>query len=413
MKLILGAPEGREIALDELQNRIAQAARNLPEPFSEERFQFCVDLGRRLFRTAPRGSALQSLGFFLREAHLCEFRDHLLRLQSAGIVLSPRGIVFQIPPSNVPSMMAYSWLFSAITGNVTVIRVPSAASEDTTAILELFSGLAAHPVYDFFIRYDHDEQITAALSEMCDLRVIWGGDETVRRLRAFPISPSAKEITFPDRYSFAVISADRYLGLADSAKDALVRAIHNDVYLFDQAACSSPRLIVWIGSPETCAQVSSNLYCRLSDYAATRDRCELGAVVAKKAFVCAAILDQGVESQTYCSNELTVVRVGALDKVTRTHCGGGLLFEYFTQTLDPLEKFICRRDQTLSYFGLEASELARFVRKLGGRGIDRVVPIGQALSFSYLWDGYDLLQEFVRRTHIPGAVLGEPANAAA
>jgi hypothetical protein len=31
---------------------------------------------------------------------------------------------------------------------------------------------------------------------------------------------------------------------------------------------------------------------------------------------------------------------------------------------------------------------------LGGKGIDRIVPFGSALSFAAVWDGYDLLHEF-------------------
>ena len=36
------------------------------------------------------------------------------------------------------------------------------------------------------------------------------------------------------------------------------------------------------------------------------------------------------------------------------------------------------------------------VKLAGGRGIDRLVPVGQALSFHRFWDGYDLIRELVR-----------------
>jgi hypothetical protein len=41
-----------------------------------------------------------------------------------------------------------------------------------------------------------------------------------------------------------------------------------------------------------------------------------------------------------------------------------------------------------------------FARSLNGSGIDRIVPIGQALAFGRFWDGYDLLAEFTRSTLI-------------
>jgi hypothetical protein len=35
---------------------------------------------------------------------------------------------------------------------------------------------------------------------------------------------------------------------------------------------------------------------------------------------------------------------------------------------------------------------------LGGRGVDRIVPFGSALTFGAIWDGYDLPREFTRLT---------------
>ena len=59
-----------------------------------------------------------------------------------------------------------------------------------------------------------------------------------------------------------------------------------------------------------------------------------------------------------------------------------------------------RKDQTFSQFGFGQDELTAFATALGGRGIDRIVPFGAALSFATIWDGYDLLHEFTRLTTI-------------
>jgi hypothetical protein len=37
---------------------------------------------------------------------------------------------------------------------------------------------------------------------------------------------------------------------------------------------------------------------------------------------------------------------------------------------------------------------------VNGRGVDRIVPLGQALTFDYRWDGYNLLQELTRHVYI-------------
>jgi hypothetical protein len=70
--------------------------------------------------------------------------------------------------------------------------------------------------------------------------------------------------------------------------------------------------------------------------------------------------------------------------------------------LADLIPLILRRDQTLTWFGFDQSELRAFAIALNGRGVDRLVPIGQALNFEHRWDGYDLFLELTRRIVIRG-----------
>ena len=100
------------------------------------------------------------------------------------------------------------------------------------------------------LRYGHDSEITAKLSAMCDVRVIWGGNAAVAAIRSVPLPYHAKEIAFPDRSSLAVVDAERYLSLEETPSQELARAFYNDVFWFDQMACSSPRQIVWVGRSE-------------------------------------------------------------------------------------------------------------------------------------------------------------------
>lgn len=410
---LVSPPEGG-ISLYGLRDRIGEFRGSAIEPFSDKIIRQCSAFGASLFQAAPRGSPLKSLGFFLRRANLEELRAEFNRTCPRGVVYGPRGVVFLIPPTNVPSLMAYSWLFSAIAGNITIVRVPGRDSSDADTILSCLNhAFSESASRSFFLKYDYDDEVTDALSQLCDLRVIWGGDETVHRLRTSSLPAGARDLTFPDRYSLAAVSAEQYLRLNDADRESLVTAAYRDLYTFDQAACSSPRLIVWVGLDRFCEEASADFYQRLSSHAASRYHCELSSVMSKKVFVCEAILAQGVRSQTFCSSELTVIRTDQLDKINRQHCGGGLLFEFFTKNLDAISSFISRRDQTLSYFGFNPPELASFARGVAGCGLDRIVPIGQALNFSHLWDGYDLLQEFVRRIHVVPAPAGlsEPAAA--
>ena len=57
------------------------------------------------------------------------------------------------------------------------------------------------------VRYPAEKPINDALSAHAVVRVIWGGDDTVREVRASPLPPHASELTFPRKVSAAVIAA--------------------------------------------------------------------------------------------------------------------------------------------------------------------------------------------------------------
>src|SRR5258706_15355702 len=97
------------------------------------------------------------------------------------------------------------------------------------------------------IAYGHDDSITEPLSAACDMRVIWGGDAAVAMIRRHLLPPLARELTFPDRSSFAAISVASWQAADATARLAAVGGFATDVYWFDQAACSSPRVLGLVG----------------------------------------------------------------------------------------------------------------------------------------------------------------------
>ena len=76
--------------------------------------------------------------------------------------------------------------------------------------------------------------------------------------------------------------------------------------------------------------------------------------------------------------------------------GNGFLYEFFTKSLDDLVHNFSETDQTLTYYGFQQNEIKEFALKLRGRALDRIVPVGQALTFSHIWDGYNLTEVFSR-----------------
>jgi hypothetical protein len=86
--------------------------------------------------------------------------------------------------------------------------------------------------------------------------------------------------------------------------------------------------------------------------------------------------------------------------VPRRWLGTGVFPQATLGSLADLVALVRRRDQTLSCFGFDRTELLDLATALAGRGVDRIVPFGAALSFAPVWDGYDLLAEFTRLTTV-------------
>ncbi len=373
-------------------------------PFDDAVIDFCADFSRRLFRSqkALHYPELQALAFWMRKAELIRLSEDFGRLKTEGVVLVPRGVVFHVPPANVDTIFVYSWLMSVLTGNRNIIRLSPRASEQTSIVCDIFNeSLASSPSgpagNTLMLRYGHEREITEAISLACDVRILWGGDASVNSLRSIPLRPHAKELTFPDRYSFALIRARAWIEADSASRRKLAADFFNDLFWFDQMACSSPRLLIWLGDENETA-ASPDFLDLLRAHAHQR-----GYVVQPQtrlerfAFACRAAID-GNATGYRDLRELIVLEIDSFRHFSREHCGGALLFQHRISSLSELESFISRRDQTMTYFGFERTELSTAVTRL--QGLDRVVPIGQALNFNRFWDGYDLFQELTRHVCI-------------
>ena len=74
----------------------------------------------------------------------------------------------------------------------------------------------------------------------------------------------------------------------------------------------------------------------------------------------------------------------------------GTFFQKNLSKLENLKKFVTKKCQTVSYFGLKKEKLKNFMAKSNLTGIDRIVPIGQALEINFSWDGYDVISSLSR-----------------
>jgi hypothetical protein len=313
----------------------------------------------------------------------------------------------------------YPLIASFLVGNLNVVRVSRARfSPQIRLLCDVLEGVLAEDRFAGFgqelavISYDHEPEPTAELSRAADVRLLWGGDPTVARLRAVEMRPTAHELTFGDRFGFAVIRPDAVLEADPPSRFTLAERLFRDTYWFDQLACASPRLLVWVGAEAKVRDARQLLFQELAQVIATRGyRLAAGPAIARLTFIHQALIDRPVDRLHRFGDSLVVLSLADLSAFDRSHPGFGLFFEARVDALSQLVSFVERKDQTVVAHGFSHAELTAFARSLHGRGVDRIVGFGDALSFGRFWDGYDLIAELTRTIHVVEAADARHAAA--
>jgi len=373
------------------------------KPFGTHQIEFLSSYSIHLSRIAPKDGSAQSLAFWLRNSRLAKMAEDFGRGHDRRIVKSARGLVFQIPPSNVETVFVYSLAVSILTGNRNIVRIPSSVVENSLVFDSFIESLYSHPEIssrNFLVSYGYQEEVNEVFSSNCDLRVIWGGDKSINTLRKFPVKPSARDLTFFDRSSLALISTSSYLNLSDVERNELVWKFFNDSFWFDQLACSSPRAVIWFGV-SSMNEASSDFYERLRRLVELREYVLEPAIqISKLNFLYELFLKDNEMKLTDWNFRATIIDSGAGIGHENDFPGGGVFFQSSIATLEEIVPMLNSRHQTLTHFGFRNSELRELAIFLNGRAVDRVVAIGSALSFDRYWDGYDLLGEFTKSVFV-------------
>ena len=373
------------------------------EIFNEYRVEFLSQLSRRLL-TNPACKALPDVvtfAFWCRQSNLRRMRSFYAQDDRLKVGL---GLTFHICPANVPINFAFSMAFGLLSGNTCVIRLPSKSSASVDLLIhEVKAQLNDFKLVDFqqnlvLIRFDRDEDLSRFWMSVADGRVVWGGDDTVMHMRTFPSKPRSREVAFSDRYSLCALNPESILQMDELIFKQFSNHLFNDIYLMDQAACSSPQLIVWIGEKNAVQQAKSRLWPEVISIA--NAKYSLEAVHAMDKFVKAcrsALTDVHVQVIERHENMLYRMALSSVDQhqdELRGHFGS--IYEVTLPDLEALAPIVNERYQTLTIHGIDPSFVRQWIIRHRLRGIDRVVPIGRALDMSIVWDGYDLISSLSR-----------------
>ena len=378
------------------------------EPFSDMLINFVNDVSKTilkdsLFKQYPE---LMALAFWMRKSHVNELKNYFFQ-QKGDRVWIGRGVVFHMAPSNVDTIFVYSWFISLLVGNSNILRISSKENIQTELLLNAITHILHQEKYKTLqnrvaiIRYGHDDEITKKLSSYADVRVIWGGDNTVKHIRTIPIKPTATELTFADKFSFAIICSEQIL--KDEKLSKLIEKFYNDSFWFGQMACSSIRLVTWVGIEEDNKNAQKLFWSALEKYVLEQQPEEIAPadIVNKLVAECSMAIENSVEIKQIDNPYINRVKIKNINEINEPlHCGTGLFYELEIDSLDNIFLHATKKNQTISYYGFTKKELTSLIYNNMPEGIDRIVPIGQSLDFSYIWDGYDLFRNFCREIEI-------------
>jgi len=369
-------------------------------PYEKNICNFLSEVSKNLFnnKAAISYPDVITFAFWCRKQNIEKYKSKFL---SKDLRLG-LGLTFHITPSNIPTNFAYSLIFGLITGNSNIVKVPSKEFKQIYLICDALNKVLLLKKFRNIkkmikiVKYSTNDKFTQDISKISDARLIWGGDETINKIRSFKTKERTVDLAFADRYSFSVINSDEIMKLNQKQISDLITNFYNDTYLVDQNACSSPRLVVWFGKKIKSAREKfwKNLQKKIVN---KYDMPEI-ASIDKFNELCKNIIEfSNIKQLERYDNYIYTVMLKNLEKDhNNIKSKWGFFYEYETNNLKKISKYINKKYQTLSYFGFKKDFFKDFIVKNNIQGIDRVVPIGQALDVGLFWDGYDINKSLTR-----------------
>lgn len=382
-----------------MDNRITLLAgceepENYPiQPFEENTINFLIDLSHRISTSEILKvyQEVRAFGFWCRESNLRKM-CHQYHEGDIGI-----GKVFHIVASNVPCLFAYSLAISMICGNSNIVRLSTRVGKEDEILVNLIKEMIKEDIYEkisnrlSIITYDRSDEISEELLNHCDGYIVWGGDETVKRIRSLVVNPDITELVFPDRYSIAIFDVKEQINKTKEELTHFVHRFYNDTYQVNQNACSSPRFVFWVTKDESEEQrktVQKRFWDildeQLKDYVIEEDT----AYRKYEALAITSLKNGGIKDIQRKNTKLMIATLEGLNKTMNHYKGNcGVFYQMDIKDVSEIAPYCDNRLQTITYSGLSKEEIRNALISGKAKGGRRIVTVGEALSMFEVWDG--------------------------
>ena len=370
--------------------------KSILEPFDELALDFLSDISKQIFNSGKlkRYPDLISFAFWCRNRNLIKKKN----LFNKNYIKKNLGIIYHVPPSNVPISLAYSFAFGLLSGNSNIVRVSNPDLENIKELLKIIKIVIRKKIFseifksNLFLSFKRDELISLDISKKVDGRIIWGGDNTIKEFKKMDTKISCRDIYFYDKYSICIIDLKK-INFKSSIKK-IVEKFYNDTFIIDQNACSSPHLIFWKNYD---IKKINNFWNELNHYISLRYKTTKELYLLKYFKLNEILLKSKIIVKRLKLKHLNVYKLKKIDEsIVDLRGYSGVFFEYKMNNLNLLNRIYSRKFQTVTYYGIEKKKLVNFIKKNNLNGIDRIVPLGKAIDLDIVWDGLDIVENLTR-----------------
>jgi hypothetical protein len=378
------------------------------EPFNELTIQFLNAFSKSILNDISINSIpeIVALGFWLRQTNIKKLINENFPLRDLrNYKISPLGKVLHVCPANVDTMFVYSMAVSLLVGNKNILRISNRMqSEHVHKIFILLNDLISQTKFSLFrdyiniVSYEHSDEISNFLSMSVNARIIWGGDQTINIFKQFKSLPRTKDLVFSDRVSVLCINSNSYLKLNKNEARNVAQLFFNDAYTFDQMGCSSPQTIYFIGDFNLSKDCMLKFQSDLIEFLPQKYHSDLNSLASLKLNRLVDDVINNVVSNQYGNNYIKLLELEENIEEALLHgCGGGYFYYRLLNSMNKIKAIQNVKIQTLTHWGFTTKELNELQILSNGEGLDRIVPMGEALNFHYIWDGYNLFDELSRK----------------
>jgi hypothetical protein len=317
------------------------------------------------------------------------------------IKAQPRGIACHWIAGNVPTLGLFSLLQSLFVGNANILRIPPTSHDVIIKLLKIFaktkieSGISGENLLKSVgvIYYDKsDINANIELSEISDVRVVWGGEEAVKAITNLPKRTHCEDIIFGPKYSFSVFDLD---AIKSENFIRYIRFLINDILLFDQAACTSPHTVFFEKGSKSLKQIAQIIAEEFRKASKRFPKTDIDQYLMTKIINIRAEYALDPSKSVICSREndwtILINNKISLEEPIESRT----IFIKEIDSLMQILPIITKKIQTIGCAIENKSKLSEFADQATFRGVARCVNLGQMHLFDSPWDGMLFLSRLV------------------